>query len=76
LNDSADFETVRHIKETHCFVSHDLDVDKKIANETCSYKREYPMPDGSKLILDRERFLAPELLFTPSIDEKNGMGVS
>jgi len=34
------------------------------------------MPDGSKLILDRERFLAPELLFTPSIDEKNGMGVS
>lgn len=35
------------------------------------------MPDGSKLILDRERFLAPEIIFTPSIaDPDNGPGVS
>lgn len=77
MNDSADFETVRKIKETHCFVSHDLDIDKKIAYETCSYKREYLMPDKTRLILDRERFLAPEILFTPSIaDPDKGMGVA
>ena len=35
------------------------------------------MPDGTKLILDRERFLAPEIIFTPSnADPDNGPGVS
>ena len=31
LNSTADFETGREIKEKHCFVSHDILIDRKIA---------------------------------------------
>jgi actin-related protein 2 len=31
FNSSADFETVREIKEKHCFISHDILIDRKIA---------------------------------------------
>ena len=34
LNSSADFETVRQIKEKLCYVSCDLEEDRKLADET------------------------------------------
>jgi len=34
FNSSADFETVREIKEAKCFVSYDPVKDRKLANET------------------------------------------
>ena len=34
FNSSADFETVREIKEATCFVSYDAEKDRKLANET------------------------------------------
>lgn len=34
FNRTADFETVRQIKEKLCYVSYDLELDKKLADET------------------------------------------
>lgn len=75
FNTSADFETVREIKEKCCFVSHDLDIDRKLSQETTAYEMEYTLPDGSLINIGRERFEASEVLFNPHIAglEMDGM---
>lgn len=46
FNSSADFETVREIKEQLCYVSYDLKKDRKLAVETTVVDKEYRLPDG------------------------------
>lgn len=41
FNTSADFETVREIKEKLCIVSNDLEQDRRIARETVFYMKNY-----------------------------------
>ena len=47
FNRTADFETVRQIKEKLCYVSYDLELDKKLAEETTvlveSYTVRFPL---------------------------------
>lgn len=76
FNKDSDFETVREIKEDLCFISHDINIDKYIVNKTTAYKKEYILPDKSIISIDRERFLAPEILFNPFIDGIEAAGVS
>lgn len=38
FNSSADFETVKEIKEKLGFISHNIAMDRKIANETVFYE--------------------------------------
>jgi len=38
---TADFETVRAIKEALCFMSYDLELDKKLADETTTLVENY-----------------------------------
>ena len=45
FNSSADFETVREIKEAMCFVSYNPEKDRKLANETTLLDKEYTLPD-------------------------------
>ena len=47
FNSSADFETVKEIKEKLCFVSSDIALDRKLANETVYFEQEYTLPDGT-----------------------------
>lgn len=47
FNSSADFETVKEIKEKLGFISHSIDIDRKIANETVFYEQDYQLPDGT-----------------------------
>ena len=63
FNSTADFETVREIKEKHCFVSHNIKMERKLASETTCFSVEHELPDGTLIKLDRERFEAPEMLF-------------
>ncbi len=72
---TADFETVRQIKEKHCYVAYDINEERKLALETTCLMETFTLPDGRVIKLGRERFEAPEALFTPSlIDcEKPGM---
>eukprot|EP00457_Paulinella_chromatophora_P010849 gb/GEZN01010967.1/.p1 GENE.gb/GEZN01010967.1/~~gb/GEZN01010967.1/.p1 ORF type:complete len:277 (+),score=59.58 gb/GEZN01010967.1/:243-1073(+) len=67
FNRTADFETVRMIKEKLCYVGYDLEVEKRLALETTTLISTYELPDGRVIKLGRERFEAPEVLFQPSL---------
>lgn len=47
FNSTADFETVREIKEKFCFVSGNLEQDRKLSKETTCLEKEYRLPDNS-----------------------------
>jgi actin-related protein 2 len=57
-----------------CYVSGDLEVDRKLANETTCLEKEYKFPDGTCIKIGRERFEAPELLFNPHFDGNSSGG--
>eukprot|EP01104_Vermistella_antarctica_P008952 TRINITY_DN2293_c0_g2_i1.p1 TRINITY_DN2293_c0_g2~~TRINITY_DN2293_c0_g2_i1.p1 ORF type:complete len:405 (+),score=143.01 TRINITY_DN2293_c0_g2_i1:46-1215(+) len=75
FNRTADFETVRALKEKLCYVGYDLDLEKQLALETTVLVQPYKLPDGRIIKVGAERFEAPEALFSPHlIDvEKGGM---
>jgi len=67
FNRTADFETVRQIKEKLCYVGYDLDLEKKLALETTVLVEPYTLPDGRVIKVGAERFEASEALFNPSL---------
>jgi actin-related protein 2 len=67
LNSSADFETVREIKQKCCYVAHDLQAERKLAQETTVVDTQYTMPNSRVMRMRAERFLAPEILFNPGL---------
>eukprot|EP01121_Diplochlamys_sp_Union-15-3_P001867 TRINITY_DN1161_c0_g1_i3.p1 TRINITY_DN1161_c0_g1~~TRINITY_DN1161_c0_g1_i3.p1 ORF type:complete len:394 (-),score=70.09 TRINITY_DN1161_c0_g1_i3:68-1249(-) len=75
FNRSADFETVRQIKEKLCYVGHDIELEKKLATETTVLVDTFTLPDGRVIKVGRERYMAPEALFTPNLIDIDGMGV-
>ncbi|MHA2125084.1 MAG: hypothetical protein ACW99E_07225 [Promethearchaeota archaeon] len=58
-------ELVRVLKEKACFVSLDYNEDLKRKEQ---YKKDYSLPDGSTITLEDQRFIVPELLFSPTSD--------
>lgn len=76
FNRTADFETVRQIKEKLCYVSYDLDFDAKLSRDTTTLVENYELPDGRVIRVGSERFEAPECLFQPNLVdcEQPGMG--
>ncbi len=76
FNSSADFETVRQIKEKFCFVSCDLEQDRRLALETTFLVESYTLPDGRTIKIGQERFEAPEVLFNPGLMDRETMGLS
>lgn len=75
FNRSADFETVRLIKEKLCYVGYDLDVERKLALETTTLIEKYELPDGREIKLGAERYEAPEVMFQPSLLDMDSEGV-
>lgn len=76
FNRTADFETVRLIKEKFCYVSCDQQLDKKLALETTTLVQSYELPDGRVIKIGAERFEAPEALFNPQLCDSDGHGMS
>ncbi|KAI8055165.1 actin family [Syncephalis plumigaleata] len=76
FNRTADFETVRQIKEKLCYVSYDLDLDQKLANETTVLVENYTLPDGRVIKVGSERFEAPECLFQPELVDVESVGMA
>ncbi|CCG83552.1 putative Arp2/3 complex subunit [Taphrina deformans PYCC 5710] len=76
LNRTADFETVRQIKEKLCYVSYDLELDHKLADETTTLVENYTLPDGRVIKVGSERFEAPECLFQPHLVDCEQPGVA
>jgi len=75
FNRSADFETVRQIKEQFCYVGYDMEVESRLALETTVLMQSYTLPDGRVIKLGRERYEAAEVLFKPSLIDVEGDGV-
>ena len=47
---TADFETVRGIKEALCFMSYDLEMDKKLSEETTTLVESYTVSPPTSLL--------------------------
>ncbi|CAA7265160.1 unnamed protein product [Cyclocybe aegerita] len=76
FNRTADFETVREIKEKLCYVSYDLEQDKKLAEETTVLVESYTLPDGRVIKVGPERYEAPECMFQPHLVDVEQPGVA
>lgn len=75
FNRSADFETVRQIKEKVCYVGYDLSVESKLALETTTLITNYTLPDGRVIKIGQECYEAPEVLFKPHLADCESVGV-
>jgi actin-related protein 2 len=75
FNRSADFETVRQIKEELCYCGYDLDVEKRLALETTTLVQPYTLPDGRVIKVTSERYEAPEVLFQPHLIDSESVGL-
>lgn len=76
FNRTADFETVRQIKEKLCYVGYDLELEGKLARETTVLVESYTLPDGRVIKVGGERFQAPEVLFEPHLIDHEGNGLA
>lgn len=76
FNHTADFETVRMLKERLCYTAYDLDLEQKLATETTYLTEQYALPDGRIIRLSGERFQAPEVLFQPNLVDHEGQGIA
>ena len=54
FNRTADFETVRQIKEKLCYVGYDLKLEKQLALDTTTLVKNYTLPDGRVIKVGRE----------------------
>ncbi|KAL0478728.1 actin-related protein 2 [Acrasis kona] len=75
FNRTADFETVRQIKEKLCYVGYDMDLERKLSLDTTYLVQNYTLPDGREIRIGAERFQAPEALFNPILADKECAGV-
>lgn len=73
---TADFETVRNIKEKLCYISYDLDMDKRLAEETTTLVESYTLPDGRVIKVGSERYEAPECMFQPHLVDVEQPGMA
>ena len=76
FNRSADFDTVRQIKEQLCYVAYDYDRETRLANETTHLVTTYTLPDGRTIKVGAERFMAPEAMFKPDLIGIEGDGMA
>jgi len=76
FNRTADFETVRQMKEKLCYVGYDLELERQLANETTVLVKTFTLPDGSVVRIGSERFGAPECLFNPDLIGVESPGVA
>ncbi|XP_070492712.1 actin-related protein 2 isoform X2 [Chironomus tepperi] len=76
FNHSADFETVRMMKEKLCYIGYDIEMEQKLALETTVLVETYTLPDGRVIKVGGERFEAPEALFQPHLINVEGQGIA
>lgn len=75
FNSTADFETVREIKEKFCMVSANIDQDRKLDKETAFYNSYYKINQGKSILISNEKFEAPEILFNPMLIQDECPGI-
>lgn len=76
FNRTADFETIRQMKEALCYVGYDIDLENRLADETTVLVESYTLPDGRVIKVGSERFQAPECLFQPELVDVESPGIA
>ncbi|KAF4523271.1 hypothetical protein B566_EDAN006894 [Ephemera danica] len=76
FNHSADFETVRMMKEKLCYIGYNIETEQKLTLETTVLVEPYTLPDGRVIKVGGERFEAPEALFQPHLINVEGQGIA
>jgi actin-related protein 2 len=76
FNGSADYELVREIKEDLCYTSINIKKERAMAKDTTVLDKEYKLPDGTTIMVGRERFEAPEILMNPGLLELEDDGMA
>ena len=74
-NQIVDFEFARQFKEKYCFVSCDINSDRKLDKEATYYNSIHKLPDGRKIKISGEKFEAPEILFSPYLIQNESFGI-
>ena len=72
---ATDLDKVNEIKEKYCFVSGNIDSDRKLEHETTYYNSNIKLPDGRNIIISKEKFEAPEILFSPYLIQNESQGI-
>lgn len=67
---------MRQIKEKLCYVSYDLELDKKLSEDTTVLVESYTLPDGRVIRVGSERFEAAECLFQPHLVDVDQPGIA
>jgi len=75
FNRTADFETVRQIKEQLCYTGYDLEIEKRLGLETTTLVQTYTLPDGRVIKVANERYEAAEVLFQPHLIDVESVGL-
>merc|ERR1711874_496051 len=76
FNKTADFDTVRMIKEKLCYVAYNIHSEQKLALDTTFLVENYTLPDGRVIKVNDERFAASEALFQPHLLGREGAGMA
>ncbi|KAH7713089.1 Actin/actin-like protein [Aphelenchoides avenae] len=76
FNHSADFETVRQMKEQLCYVAYDVEQEQRLSLETTVLNEFFTLPHGRTIRIGGERFEAPECLVQPHLIDVEQPGVA
>lgn len=76
FNRTADFDTIREVKEKLCYVCYDHELEKRLALETTTVTQSYTLPDGRTIKVGAERFECAEALFNPGRIDVDSKGIA
>ena len=67
----AEVEQLRRMKETLTYCVENFEQALAESEESKACEKPYILPDGGKVILGKERFCCPEILFNPALAERD-----
>ena len=74
-SESQELEAANDLKQRLCYVSDSFDDELKTAETNANIEKLYELPDGQILTVRNERFSCTEILFKPSIIDKEYQGI-
>lgn len=67
FSESAEYRILREIKEQFCYLTLDPEKRRRLIEKNPEMERVYPLQSGEPLLVGSECFLAPEVLFNPTL---------